>query len=543
MTTQTSTTSAAPGLFTRKATGLVREARTSDALFYNVMWASVALAFAFAWLLYGADYLGSNMIVAFLIAAVLGTPGAFAYAMLAQIMPRTGGDYVFNSRSLHPSVGFAANFSFCFWLAIIYGVYTTYMATYGFGAFGRMMAGFTGSSGWLSFGNWFSHHYALFIVGTVAILISAGLFIWGGLRLFLRLQVVIFAIYILGTFLIPAVVGIFQSRSGFIGNLNDYAANLGTHHAAAALTVSAHKAGFVAPTGFNSTLTLKSVTVFWYVFGFLYASNYFAGEIRLRKRTHLLSIPGAVLVAVIFFVVLLPLYLHATGYTFNGAIGFANPAAYGFSSGAPAYPEIMSIASGSWVLGAIIIIGFTLGLFIWLPQTILLISRSMFAWSFDRIMPARLSQIDSRTHSPVIAIMIVAVLAIGSTAIYAFTTWFATLSVLLGLTLTLWVTAVGAAVLPYTQPDMVENSPYGGRIAGIPILTIVGGLAVLGFSAAIAVLLWDPGSGASLSKNPGKVWLALGVFVLAFAIYFISRAYRRRQGIDLSLAYRELPPE
>ncbi len=42
-----------PALFTRKATGLVREARTVDALFYNVMWASVALAFAFYWLLYG----------------------------------------------------------------------------------------------------------------------------------------------------------------------------------------------------------------------------------------------------------------------------------------------------------------------------------------------------------------------------------------------------------------------------------------------------------------------------------------------------------
>ena len=137
--------SGAPGLFTRKATGLVREARTSDALLYNVMWASVALAFAFAWLLYGFLYPGSNMFVAFLIAAALGLPGAFLYAMLAQIMPRTGGDYVFNSRSMHPSVGFAANFNFCFWLAIIYGLYTTYMTTYGFGAFGRMMAGFTGS--------------------------------------------------------------------------------------------------------------------------------------------------------------------------------------------------------------------------------------------------------------------------------------------------------------------------------------------------------------------------------------------------------------
>ena len=542
MTMETMSGGGAPGLFTRKATGLVREARTSDALFYNVMWASVALSFAFAWLLYGVSYLGSNMIVSFFIAAALGLPGAFVYAMLSQIMPRTGGDYVFNSRSLHPSVGFAANFSFCVWLALIYGLYTTYMTTYGFGAFGRMMAGFTGSGGWLTFGNWFSHDYAIFITGTVAVLVSAALFIKGGLHLFLRLQVFTFAIYILGTFLIPVLVGLFQSRAGFISEFNHYAANLGTNHASAALAISAHKAGF-APTGFHTTITLKSVSVFWYVFGFLYASNYFAGEIRLRKRTHLLSIPGALLVSVIFFALLLPAFLHVTGYNFNGMLGFATPSDYGFVAGAPAYPEIMSIASGTWVLGAVIIIGFTLGLFIWLPQTMVLISRSMFAWSFDRIMPERLSQVDARTHSPVIAIAIVTLLAIASTAIYAFTTWFSTLSVLLGLTLTLLVTAFGAVVLPYRQRAMVENSPYGGRFAGIPVLSIVGVLAMLGFGGAIAVLLWDPGSGSSLSANPGKLWLALGVYVVGFGIYFVSRAVRRGQGIDLSLTYRELPPE
>jgi len=33
------------------------------------------------------------------------------------------------------------------------------------------------------------------------------------------------------------------------------------------------------------------------------------------------------------------------------------------------------------------------------------------------------------------------------------------------------------------------------------------------------------------------------VYVVGFGIYFIARAIRRRQGIDLSLAHRELPPE
>ena len=124
---------AQPGMFTRKATGLVREGRTRDALFYNLLWSSVALTFAFYWL-FAAFYPGSRPLLSFLIAAALGLPGAFLYAMLSQLMPRTGGDYVFNSRSLHPAVGFAGNFSYCVWLAVIYGVYTTYLATYGFGA-------------------------------------------------------------------------------------------------------------------------------------------------------------------------------------------------------------------------------------------------------------------------------------------------------------------------------------------------------------------------------------------------------------------------
>ena len=532
---------AAPGLFTRKATGLVREGRTSDALFYNVMWSSVALTFAFYWLLYSFFYNGSNAILAFGMAAALGIPGAFLYAMLTQIMPRTGGDYVFNSRALHPSIGFAANASYCFWLAVVYGVYTTYFATYGIGAFSNMMAGYTGSSGWLSFGEWFSTEAGLFITGTAALLISAGIFVLGGVRLFFRLQVGAFVLYILGAFLLPILIGLFGSEAGFISNFNDYASNLGASNAFNAMQKSAADAGFVS-SGFDFEATLKSVSVFWFIFGFIYSSNYFAGEIRLKKRTHMLSIPGAVAVAVVALLLLTPAYNSVVSYAVNGQLGFADPATYGFG-GAPAYPELAAIASGSAVWGGIVILGFSLGLLIWLPQTMLLISRSMFAWSFDRIMPQQLSYVEPRSHSPVFAIAIVTVLAIASTAIYAFTEWFSTLSVLLGLSLTLLVTACAGIALPFTQRAMVENSPYNRRVAGIPLLSLVGGLALVGFGGAIAILLWDEGSGTSLSANPGKLELAVLVYVVAFAVYFISRAIRRSQGIDIELAHTELPPD
>jgi len=530
-----------PGLFTRKATGLVREAKTRDALFYNLLWSSVALTFAFYWLFF-AFYPGANPYVAFLIAAGLGLPGTFLYAILTQIMPRTGGDYVFNSRALHPSIGFAGNFSYVFWLAVVIGVYTTYFAAYGMGAWGRMMAGFTGSSGWVDFGDWFSTEWGLFLTGTAVLLISAALFISGGTRLFFKVQAAGFWLYVLGAFLLPMLVGLFQSHAGFLSSFNDYAANLGTDNAVGALTDSATKAGY-ASSGFDFEATVKSVSICWFIFGFIYASNYFAGEIRLSRGTHLRSMPGAALLAIGALMLLLPAYLSVTTFDLNGMLGFADPSAYGFVAGAPAYPELMAIASNSAVFGTVIILGFAIGLLLWLPQTLLLASRSMFAWSFDRIMPERLSYVDPRSRSPLVAIGVMLVLSIGSTAIYAFTDWFSAVSVLLGLSLTLLITAVSGITLPFRQRAMVEGSPYDRHVLGIPLVSLVGALSLLGFGAAVAIILWDEGSGASLSANPGKLELAVAVYALAFVIYGIARAVRRSQGIDLSLAHRELPPE
>jgi len=530
-----------PALFTRKATGLVREAKTRDALFYNLLWSSVALTFAFYWLFF-AFYPGANPYVGILIAAGLGLPGSFLYAMLTQIMPRTGGDYVFNSRALHPSVGFAGNFSYCFWLAIVIGVYTTYFAAYGMGAWGRMMSGFTGSSGWLSFGDWFSTDWGLFITGTVALLLSAALFIRGGTRLFFKVQAIGFLIYVGGAFLLPILVGLFQDQAGFLHAFNDYAANLGVDHATEALAKSATDAGY-AHSGFDFEMTVKSVSIFWFIFGFIYSSNYFAGEIRVTRGTHLKSMPGAVLLVVAALLVLLPSFLGLVDYDLNGMLGFADPAAYGFTAGAPAYPELMAIASNSPVFGTIIILGFAVGLLLWLPQTLLLVSRSMFAWSFDRIMPEKLSYVEPRSRSPLVAIGVMLLLSIGSTAIYAFTDWFSAVAVLLGLSLTLLITAVSGIVLPFRQPAMVEGSPYNRKVLGVPLISLVGVLALLGFGCAIGIILWDEGSGASLSANPGKLELALLVYVVAFAIYWVARAVRKSQGIDLSLSHRELPPE
>ncbi len=61
----------------------------------------------------------------------------------------------------------------------------------------------------------------------------------------------------------------------------------------------------------------------------------------------------------------------------------------------------------------------------------------------------------------------------------------------------------------------------------------------------------DPYSGISLDPSTleqgilgfGMFLLNVGIFLSGLVIYALARWWRRRQGIDLSLAYREIPVE
>ena len=51
----------------------------------------------------------------------------------------------------------------------------------------------------------------------------------------------------------------------------------------------------------------------------------------------------------------------------------------------------------------------------------------------------------------------------------------------------------------------------------------------------------------ALSGNTGNRWQIIafmgGIVVVGLLIYYIARAVRKSQGIDLDLVYKELPPD
>jgi amino acid transporter len=55
--------------------------------------------------------------------------------------------------------------------------------------------------------------------------------------------------------------------------------------------------------------------------------------------------------------------------------------------------------------------GLVLWSYLWLPSAQLIATRAIFAWSFDRIVPERLSEVHPKYHSPWVAILVVAVIS------------------------------------------------------------------------------------------------------------------------------------
>ena len=98
--------------------------------------------------------------------------------------------------------------------------------------------------------------------------------------------------------------------------------------------------------------------------------------------------------------------------------------------------------------------------------------RSVFAWSFDRLLPEKFAEVNERTHSPVPAILLVMGLV---TAMLAwsvlstdFFTWLA-LGVEAGVVCVI-IVAIAAILFPSRRPDLYQASPANVKFLGFPVL-------------------------------------------------------------------------
>ncbi|MEM2985298.1 MAG: amino acid permease, partial [Candidatus Jordarchaeaceae archaeon] len=93
-------------VFTRDATGLVREVSIKDA--FMIVFSLViggGILFLSVQALQPGYFPGANLSISYLIGLIFVLPLYMVYAIFSRAMPRSGGDYIFVSRILGPGLG------------------------------------------------------------------------------------------------------------------------------------------------------------------------------------------------------------------------------------------------------------------------------------------------------------------------------------------------------------------------------------------------------------------------------------------------------
>ena len=537
-------------LYVRQSSGLVREASAFDAMIFNAVFSApvgATLAFGIFYALGTSP--GADIVLALLIAFVVNIPVCIMMSMMAAAMPRTGGDYVWISRILHPAAAVFSNFSAAISALIGAAFWARSFAVLAVGPTLAVLGAVTNNSGLISAGNavsgsdatgqWWTFGLGLLLIIILAAAMSSGT------KISFRVQNICWIIASIGTFL-AFVALLIASSSNFIANFNAFARPF-THSANSyqAIQNAAAKAGFTFNGGHLFSATIPVVAIIMTFMMWNWWSVYMAGELKSAgKLNRQLSIMlGALVWDSLFMIVGVLLLYRSAGEQFIASINFLTSTATGYTLPVLPYYNLMaSIAANSPIFSLLVAISFLFwNLPAMFPNTFMPV-RTIFAWAFDRILPSKLSEVNERTHAPVPAIITASVIVLIILVWSVLSTSFFTLlslGVLAGV-VTILTVSVAAIAFPFRRPELYKNSPANVSIAGIPVLPVVSALSIIVIVGLAYVVLSYP----QLGIIPWQGFAFMGsLVVVGLLIFFIARAVRASQGINLDLIYRELPPE
>jgi basic amino acid/polyamine antiporter, APA family len=512
--------------FERKATGLVRAAGTFDVLVYNMNFVSIGLMAVLVFLYSTVFYPGANLYLMALLTFAAVIPTSLVFAFFAAAMPRSGADYVYVSRTLHPALGMMSSWNNTAWWFLYGGVPSAFFAYFGIGPFFSVVGERTGTDWMVRFGNWCITPLGAFVVGSILIAALVAIFIVG-LHAFFRVQNVLFLVGLV-SIAIVVVAWLFQSTGSFEHHV--------TAHTGQAfgpgLDKAAANAGYAEDGPFSLKWTVLAGTWVYINLVFNQSSAYIGGEVRRASRLQLWSMPAAAVVTTAVLLVLLALADKVAGLDTFGKLAAA--------TGLP-FTAIAAQGLGSDWLAALLLFCFIPFSYTWLPGQILNASRNFLAYSLDGLVPRKLGDVHPRYHTPVYSLLLVGAGSIG--ALWLFTHWsaFAALVGIFGFILGFAIVSIAAVAFPYRLPDVFESSPVRWRVGGVPVMSIVGVLS-LGALGVMAWAFWtDPSAGLN-GKLSTKI-LNFAIFASGLVIYFVAKAVQRTRGVDVSQRFKEIPVE
>ena len=502
-------------LFLRESSGLIKNATLKDLVMLNVANMGAGLAVFEGISPYVTP--GSLLWLASLITFLISLPLVFTYTYLLLKMPRTGGDYVWISRKLNGALGSIMGVAFAFNMP-------PYFALSAFFSVAAINIVF------LEIGK-LDHIPSL-------VYLANNVFVnpYGTLTLF---QELLFYVLAAISFIVIILINIFRPKWGYklttaLGFLSSatlilamiiVAINIpGFHQKIQPFLTNFNITGTVTPFKFNLGSTIYMVPYFMsFAYIWLYAGPAVAAEAKegsLKLNLILGSIMTFAMITFPFLIMDL-----AAGPAFN--LAYYPSYTYNFWSVA----IYLSNPVLQWILG--------IGLIAWnyfiMAFGVVVFARYVFAFSFDRLFPAIFAKLNKQA-SPVYAhildlITTLIFLAIplisisGAEALYSYTP--------LALAYLFLVSLAGMKV------GLQDRDK---KIFAVSLIS-----AILMLATEIEILIPSNNYPFSVIGTSGLNVIAtayifslvgLGVITYALAKYF-----RKKEGIDISLVFKEIPPE
>jgi basic amino acid/polyamine antiporter, APA family len=538
MAGNTAANSGSGDLFQRKATGLLRGWSVWDGFIYAAF--SINLITLGLFIFSSAPFIPDGSLVwAIILAGLYLVFQAVTYASLIAVMPRAGGDYVWQSRVLGGGVGFVLAvtgwwFILWHWVPIYANILNVEVLV--------PLATILNLDGVASF---FGGNAGLFTASMV-VAVLASVYIALGMRAYARIQKVCFYGGLVGL-AIMLVLLLVNSNASFVSAFNSEASELyGTSGNAYQQTLEAGSVQTAGPAtlALGPTLLLIPMIVFFNLWSSWGATLY--GEVRGASdfRKNIYAMGGALVATSVVAVIMLALFAKTFGWDFYYA---ASNAYWSGAENAPIsswpYPGLFAaFLFESPVLQVLLVSLLALWFFGWVGTVFLSSTRVVFAAAFDRMLPEAVAK-TSRNGVPYVALALMLIPSIPISYLYAFTENFITytLDATLVIAITFLGSAIAAAVLPWRKPDIYNASPIARyNVFGIPLVTVAAG--------AFAVFLlfclykWITDSVYAVNNPQSMVYLLI-LYGVALGLYVGFRLYRRAQGINLNMVYDEIPEE
>jgi len=529
-------------VFARRASGLVRGLSMFDAFGVGLMNIGLSPSMFFMISVGLLIYPGGNLIIAALLGFLLGGISfPLVWGILGGSMPRSGGEYVYNSRILGPLIAVAESFgnawAWILWITTLAPYVVNPGLTMLFGYFGLDYLNETITSFW-----------GLFLISTLVNIISFFILAFG-IKFYAKAQRVMVIIGLLGT-VVCLLVLTFSSHENFVNSWNALAAKYGSLDYESFLSAAKtfmEEGGATLPSTWNWPDTIGLMIAGSWLIIYSYAVAFIAGEVKRPDKTLLGGSFFACLIPTIIMVWCGAVLYNTVGYEFTVAASYVD----GAGGGLPGYTfpwstHFMGLAAiltqNPIILGlfGISFIAFS----IWfVVMSYLAFPRILFAWGMDRVGPKWFTDINYKTSTPIKTMILLFVISEILLVPFCYFADFRAGFVVTTLEIVsvFGVTAISAILFAHRKKvkNIWEASPYKNwKLFGVPVITLAGILNLI----YLLILFY----GFFFTIEGVKFWpyaTFAAVWLLGIAWYFYWKKRNRATGIDVDMAFGELPPD